>query len=125
MLGPLDAVSAHLSLDDPGCGTKPASGEQLAHDLAHRLRQGDCQGLGGGSQPSPAWPEHELLADSRITVIGPEQLTSQDGYFRAAVDELAQRVDSVRVHVDLDAHRRRGWDRQLSSPLRVLPPVTL
>jgi arginase len=47
--------------------------------------------------------ERDLLADSRITVIGPEQLTSGDGAFSAAVEELARRVDSVHVHVDLDA----------------------
>lgn len=47
--------------------------------------------------------ERELLTNSHITVVPPAQLTDHAGPYLAALDELAIRVDSVHVHVDLDA----------------------
>ena len=36
MLGPLDAVIAHLAFDDPSSGAQPPSGQQLGADLPDR-----------------------------------------------------------------------------------------
>jgi arginase len=47
--------------------------------------------------------ERELLTNSHITVVPPAQMTDHAGPYLAALDELAIRVDSVHVHVDLDA----------------------
>lgn len=54
--------------------------------------------LAGVREIDPA--ERELVADSAITLVGPDDLASPA--FDGAVSALAERVDSVHLHVDLD-----------------------
>ena len=49
MLGPLDAVVAHLASDHPGGGAQPPSGQQLGADLADRADQGRGEVERGGA----------------------------------------------------------------------------
>lgn len=51
MLGPLDAVVAHLALDDPRGDAQPPEGQQLGADLADRGHEGGGERLGA----VPCW----------------------------------------------------------------------
>ena len=49
MLGPLDAVIAHLAFDDPSSGAQPPAGQQFGADLADRADQGRGEVERGGA----------------------------------------------------------------------------
>jgi len=55
MLGPLDAVVAHLAFDDTGIGPQPAGGEDFEKELAEGFGAGVSQGPRGKNPGGTPW----------------------------------------------------------------------